>query len=683
LISIILYGRNDAHGYNLHRRVALGLNCLAEVLSDPDDEILFVDYNTPDELPTLIEALADTLTDRCIQRLRVFRVPPAVHRRRFAEVTHLPIVEPVCRNVAARRSNPANRWLLSTNTDMILLPLTDPSLSDVCRELPDGNYGLPRFELPEWLWERLPRNDPVHAMDVLRRLGPGLHLDEPTLSDEWIRFDAPGDFQLFLRDDLFAIDGFDEEMVLGWHVDSNLARRLSIHRGPVDTLADRLAGYHCNHSRTPTIYHLDGAKIQNSIGRFYDSVDRAELPSQRGAWGLSETEIEEVDIRARTGSAIDEALVEAIPARGGAPVPSVVQESLLTITYDSGHVLAFVADSIAVSPLPATVVYLGANGVLREMLERFGERVAPDRALEVVAPVDDRSFVSSARTGDMFVVDFGLDRATASEAERGAHRDATAQFPAGLRTTLSRFEALVELERDRLRRGEHPRRFVLINSSTAFVDHYVLAQLDCSHATPHSGVRRATVRLKPHGDEESYRTQRGAARLVRWTARLDGGDARLAVRARVPVHVGELEEFDAFGEGWATPDLSSIWTQGTRSELRLELDQTPIGRHDFVLSFGRVAVPPDEWLSVALVVSGLEIARGRFPGGTRRVIWRCELPATAVAERNIDVVLQIAESTAWLDERRLGVHVDSFAIGRHGWLARWDERRARRLRRPG
>ncbi len=67
MISVILYGRNDAHGYNLHRRAALSLNCLAEVLTDPDDEIVFVDYNTPDELPTFIEAIADTLTDRCLE----------------------------------------------------------------------------------------------------------------------------------------------------------------------------------------------------------------------------------------------------------------------------------------------------------------------------------------------------------------------------------------------------------------------------------------------------------------------------------------------------------------------------------------------------------------------------------------------------------------------------------------
>ncbi len=62
MISVILYGRNDSYGYNLHKRGAISLNCLAAQLSDPDDEILFVDCNTPNDLPTFVEAIYDTLT---------------------------------------------------------------------------------------------------------------------------------------------------------------------------------------------------------------------------------------------------------------------------------------------------------------------------------------------------------------------------------------------------------------------------------------------------------------------------------------------------------------------------------------------------------------------------------------------------------------------------------------------
>src|ERR1017187_1956491 len=134
MIFAILYGRNDAHGYTLHKRAAISLNCIAEMLSAPDDEILFVDYNTPNDLPTFIEAIYDTLTPKAKSLLRVFRVRPELHRRMVAR-THLAALEPHSRNIGIRRSNPANRWVLFTNTDMVFVPRGDSSsLGDVVRE---------------------------------------------------------------------------------------------------------------------------------------------------------------------------------------------------------------------------------------------------------------------------------------------------------------------------------------------------------------------------------------------------------------------------------------------------------------------------------------------------------------------------------------------------------------------
>src|SRR6266702_4263450 len=110
MISVILYGRNDSYGYNLHKRGAISLNCLAALLSDPDDEILFVDCNTPNDLPTFVEAIYDTLTPQAKARLRVFRVRPELHARLVGR-THLQALEPHSRNIAIRRSNPRNRWV--------------------------------------------------------------------------------------------------------------------------------------------------------------------------------------------------------------------------------------------------------------------------------------------------------------------------------------------------------------------------------------------------------------------------------------------------------------------------------------------------------------------------------------------------------------------------------------------
>src|SRR5712671_3734957 len=81
MFSVILYGRNDSHGYNLHKRAAISFNAIAEVMSDPDDEILFVDYNTPDDHPTFPEAIQDTSTEKARQVMRILRVRPDHHMR--------------------------------------------------------------------------------------------------------------------------------------------------------------------------------------------------------------------------------------------------------------------------------------------------------------------------------------------------------------------------------------------------------------------------------------------------------------------------------------------------------------------------------------------------------------------------------------------------------------------------
>ncbi len=151
MISVILYGRNDSYGYNLHKRAAISLNCMAEVLTHPGDEIIFVDCNTPDDMPTFPEAIQDTLTRRVKSLLFILRVRPGLYDK-YKKDSPLMVLEPLSRNVAIRRSNPSNRWILSTNTDMVFVVRhPSKSLSDVVSEMPGGFYELPRFEVPEGL----------------------------------------------------------------------------------------------------------------------------------------------------------------------------------------------------------------------------------------------------------------------------------------------------------------------------------------------------------------------------------------------------------------------------------------------------------------------------------------------------------------------------------------------------
>ena len=366
LISVILYGRNDSYGYNLHKRAALSLNNIAELLSDADDEILFVDYNTPDDFPTFPEAIADTLTAKARARLRVLRVRPA-HHARFRGLTHLVALEPIARNVAARRANPANRWVLSTNTDMIFTPHQGASLTEIIRPLPDGYYHLPRFEIPETLWESLDRSDPVGTIATVRGWGRDFHLNEIVAADnDFFAFDGPGDFQLMLRDNLHAMHGFDERMLLGWHVDANIARRLALIHGRTGKLDDRLGGYHCDHTRQVTPAHKPGS-VANDWRVFVEDVREARAPEQPN-WGLADAAIEE--IRIDKGAAI---YVGALRQAIGAPMtaPSHLlhgRTSRDRIDYDARHVVPFLVDALVAYPRDLRLGWFGAR---RDLLERF------------------------------------------------------------------------------------------------------------------------------------------------------------------------------------------------------------------------------------------------------------------------------------------------------------------------
>jgi hypothetical protein len=664
MISAIVYGRNDAHGYNLHRRVALSLNCLAEVLTDPADEIIFVDYNTPDELPTVIEALADTLTQRCLSLLRVLRVPASLHTERYGGRTHLAVVEPVARNVAARRANPSNRWLLSTNTDMIFVPLQGQSLSDTCRDLSDGFYALPRFEIPEWVWERLPRADPQRTLAELEHLGPGLYLNEQTRSYKWIRFDAPGDFQLMLRDDLVAIDGFDEEMLLGWHVDSNLSRRLFLLRGAIETLEDSVAGYHCNHVRIPTVLH-SAEKTANDLARFFYSVEDAPLPAQRATWGLADTVLEEVPLELQIGPMFVDAMLATLPEASSPRPSSDATKAAFGTTYDTGHVLPFIADSLVVSPL-TTIGYLGINPILQRMLGRLLYELGVGCDLRTGELTDTNDVDELASSADLFVVDFGTDLSLAPTSNGDRFGEESDDIPLGLDLVFAALDRLVDVERARLGLGAHPRRIVLVNSSTVFLDTYVSAQFHSSSTTFHSRVRRATVKASVDDEATVSGLQRARA-LARWALRRGGDSGSMRVVPGEAVRLADLVDYSGLVTGWALPDDTGVWTLGSRSELRIAFPAVKDGDWSLALMIDAVCVPSDETLPVALFVDGIRVATrdcSQLP-----FVWRVEFPAGALPTGNALLTITIDEpfsplAVGWTtDERPLGVHLRSLTLG--------------------
>lgn len=430
MISVLVFGRNDEHGYKLPLRACTSINCVAEMLQN-SDEIVFCDYATEEGRISFPESVSTSLTKRSRDLLKVVKVPFEVHRRRFGRRTSASIIPAVAYNVALRHSNPGNRWVLITTTDMVFVPRNpNDTLHAICSALADGFFSIPRYEMPEYLWESLDPRDPITTIDKFRQWGRTFHLEEDVDTELPDLYDAPGDFMLVLRDEITAIAGFDEGMILGpIGPDSNLSCRLSFLGRNVTGLADRLAGYHCDHTR-----HYSGShsanRLQNDFIVFVRSLSQAQLPWQAERWGLAGEPIEEIRVNndtprrrcvelgdlsrgKRLAAATEKILAEA-PSRH--LVASLTHEAFNIATYPSEHVLPFLTDRLSTFPEDARVGYIGANSVLARYLAHLVAATSNSRALlgyDGLLPPSDALQLASLDTlyqhRDVLIFDFGFD----------------------------------------------------------------------------------------------------------------------------------------------------------------------------------------------------------------------------------------------------------------------------------
>ena len=243
-------------------------------------------------------------------------------------------------------------------------------MSDVAKDLAPGFYHAPRLEIPEALWESLDRRNPRHAIDAVRDWGRTLFLDEIVFGEDLIMYDGPGDFQLIERSDLFKYHGFHEEMLLGWHVDSNIATRLRLVHGAIGDLGADFRAYHCDHTRQVTPMHSH-AKTENDWRRFIRDVERPDIPAQAATWGCADDDIEEVRLEGNFSQFYVKALQTAIGRSLDRPmIANYRGDSYNKVDYDPRHILPFLADMFLASPRTINVGWYGARAETLSLFAR-------------------------------------------------------------------------------------------------------------------------------------------------------------------------------------------------------------------------------------------------------------------------------------------------------------------------
>ncbi len=648
MISVILYGRNDSYGYNLHKRGAISLNCLAEVLTDPDDEIVFVDYNTPNELPTFVEAIYDTLTQRAKARLRVLRVRPELHRR-LAGPSHLAALEPHSRNIAIRRSKPRNRWILLTNTDMVFVPRS--GASDIDGEvagLADGLYTLPRFELPEPLWESFPRADPATILRACRELGPRLHLDEVTHSFSYSRFDQVGDFQLVPRQALFDIHGFDERMILGWHCDSNIAKRLHLfYGGCTHSLRDRLKGYHCDHTRVATGAHRIDRKVDNDVNRFLFAVDNPFAVHQAETWGAPNETVEELDFARDPQARYAVAVQRALGAPQQAPYESDAIGMRNFVPVRAEHVLPYLASDLAVFRRPARFAYIGNHARMLSLAARCIAELGFETPLAYAAsllrsgpPPDGARPIEAADLPgalladyDLLIFDLSLDAALLG----GKLVERVTDWPRPLRYSLGAVARCLEACAERAGAGgARVPEVMAINANhhtfRDFVNQFLLLTF-----TPFAThVRKGRPRV---GEERRSRSNT-------WKYTEDSLRAFFGYDVEddsaPPVALNESVDFTSAGHParfkdghWGATDYTGTWTDGDRAVFVFQ-PPPAAGNLLVCVRVNEVFLGPEgDPMRVEVLLDGARLAHWSFYSRYEMVDARAAIPAALLAGKPV------------------------------------------------
>jgi hypothetical protein len=516
-------------------------------------------------------------------------------------------------------------------------------------------YILPRFELPQPLWESFPRSDPATILETCGHLGPALHVDEVTLALPANRFDNPGDFQLAPRQAMWDIHGFNERMIHGWHHDSNVCKRLYLYYGNrTESLAHRLKGYHCDHTRVATPIHWVGRKMEDDLQQCVFGVTDPVAYHQADTWGAPDEPIEEIDFTdgpaARFIGALERTLCE--PQREDTYADS--NEVRNFVAYNEKHALAQLAGNFTVYPRDARFVYAGNNPRMLALVARCVAELGFTKPLYYVAdllsagpapatakPITSANLPPGCSLGELLltnfdvpIFDFGLDQTGLNLGKI----DRVTDWPRHLRYSLGAVARFLVrcVERSDALSGDIP-EFIVINANhhtfRRFTDQFLLAS-DTPFATH---VRKGRPRT---GDDRLYRSAKWKyiEDDMRSFFGYDTGDDSV-----LPVALGDTIDFTSAGRStpykdghWGAMDFTGTWTDGYRAALVFA--PPPTCEKD-LLAFVRVNEvfigPEGDPMRVEVLLDGEPLTRWTLFSRCEITVCKVILPARLMAGKEV------------------------------------------------
>jgi hypothetical protein len=204
-------------------------------LIEHHDEVVFVDWKTING-EGVISNIKKNLPHS--KKLKWIQVPKNLLKSNYPSIADYSMIESIGRNVGIRRTE--NEIIISTNIDIISTPL-DFSKLDI-----GSFYTVPRRDVEESF--HLSFNDYESLYSHLISNKDSFTAKERISSsdDEWSLINCCGDYQIGHKDTWFKMKGFEESVLFGCGIDTNVMKKASFY-SEIKVLDHYI--FHLNHGK--------------------------------------------------------------------------------------------------------------------------------------------------------------------------------------------------------------------------------------------------------------------------------------------------------------------------------------------------------------------------------------------------------------------------------------------------
>ncbi len=230
--TAVLTSKNDNYGGNLHHRATMCLTSLIE----SHDEVIFVDWKTKDG-NSIISNIKHNLPHT--KKLKSIQVPKELLQKKYPNYSKYSMIESIGRNVGIRRSE--GEYIISTNIDIISTPLNHSLLDE------NTFYTVPRRDIDERFHLGFSNFNELYNTIWNNR---DSYQQKPKIDDNtdiWSLIVCCGDYQIGHRNVWEKMKGFEESVLFGCGIDTNVMKKASFY-STIKTLDEHYI-FHLNHGK--------------------------------------------------------------------------------------------------------------------------------------------------------------------------------------------------------------------------------------------------------------------------------------------------------------------------------------------------------------------------------------------------------------------------------------------------